>query len=472
MEHHISKLTIAIVVAVSLFFQNGCTKTEYVTEAPADADTTLAPGVFFVAVMWAEDTKIQISWSIPDDDDLQSFEVGLNDSVIAYDLDKTLSTYTIPNLKPDTEYQLSVVARDQSLNATVAKTTAKTRLSFVKSIRKLEPGYKDFQFERSIKTSDGGFLIEGRGTNYPDRSPFRDFMIKLNAAYSIEWKKEYGDWSASATYGLPSLCECPDGGYLLTHRLALTKLDALGEIQWTTLFPDEYRIAELSSSVYDASGDIITVGNSDRNRPNGPVGIEYFIMKLSSSGDERWHKYGGQYNTNYPRAVYTLKDNSLLIAGTCREFFWTMRTNEAGDELTSSVFPNNYSTYDSPRSAYLDAHENLILFGGTASPRALKVDRNGKILWDIYSGLADYHSYSFFGPYGTTTTGDLLVIETNDRGISLNVLSPDGNISRIKTFEDYRKIMMLKENPEGYYEMLSSDGHLYTLDKDGFSGTN
>lgn len=485
MEHFVSKLLIIFLIITELFFQAGCTKTEYIIEEHENADTTSVPGAFSVTVLSRTDTEVQIRWDIPydNDNDLQSFEVGVNDSIIVYDLSKTINTYKVQNLTPDTEYQLSVVAVDHSLKSSVAKTSAKTYPSFVKAILRLDLEYEDFRFHEGIATSDGGFLIEGRGTINIYTSPSHDFIIKLKSDYSIEWKKEYDEWYSSSTYSLRSIIECADGGYLLTHSHALTKLTAFGEIQWTTVAPGDLNTGYLSSSSYDSSGNFITVGCTSRNLPNRPVTDEYFVIKLSSAGEILWYKYGGSDYSTYAEGIFILDDSSILVCGTSRQNFWTMLMNDKGDEQVSKVYPNSYGVEDILYSSYLDGHKNLILLGAYAGalppygysntfPRALKVDLNGNIIWDIYPRLTDYYVFSAFSIYAATSNEDLLVIGTDDRGISLNLLSSGGNVSEIKTFRNYPSMLILKDNPEGYYEMVSSDGYIIVLDKEGYLDIN
>jgi len=488
------KICIWIIISF-LVLQTGCTKTEYLIEKPDKPISNTAPKTFSVSADIITDTEVRINWDIPTDEenDLKSFEIGVNDSIIVYDLSTETKSYLIQNLQPNIEYKLSIVATDEANNISTASTIIKTLKSFIKNIFKLELGYESFSFGKAIETSDGGFLIEGLGTTNHYVSPTNYFIIKLKSDYSVEWKKEFPEWYASAsTYAPQAIAESEGKGYLVTHTHALTRLDASGNIQWTYKLPEEYK-STLVSSNFDLASDLISVGNSDRDWPDGPISLEYFVIKISSNGSEQWHRYGGHSIVNYPHRVYVQKDNSILVTGVAESTgsqnyaenhnwinsFWTVKLNETGEELSQKLYPNEGHNEDILLSSYLSPNGNILLMGAYGGylppyglyntfPRVLKIDPNGDIVWDILPRLSGNYAFSTFWTYDTIEDEKLLVLGNDDRGVSLNMLAPDGNVSEIVSLRNYPSMVLIKNNTDGFYELISSDGYVIICDKEGY----
>ncbi|MGV8094153.1 MAG: hypothetical protein AB2L24_20015 [Mangrovibacterium sp.] len=52
------------------------------------------------------------------------------------------------------------------------------------------------------------------------------------------------------------------------------------------------------------------------------------------------------------------------------------------------------------------------------------------------------------------------------------MLFPNGSIYEISTFRNYSAMLLVKDNPEGYYEMTSYDGYVIILDQEGYLAEN
>lgn len=494
-----SKIIPIVPLVIVFLLQFGCTNTEYIIDEPIIGDSTNSPGGFTVSVSSVTDTKVLLNWAIPNntDNDLTSFEIGVNDSIVVYDLSVNTSSYMVEDLIPDTEYEFTVVATGQDFQKTMATVTTQTLKSLLKGIISYDLGYEDCYFQIALKTSDGGYIVEGYGTiNTYSTSP-HDFLLKINADHSIEWYREYEEWYSSLTYSPRSLLECPDGSFLLTQNRALTKISPKGDIMWIFEVPEEYKIACLVSSAVDSNGDFIVVGNSDRNWPNGPIFIEYFLLKVSSHGVEQWHRYGGESAVSDPQKIYYF-DQTILVLGTAESTgshsyadnhewtnnFWRLELDQNGEKVSQRIYPNEFEVEDLTQDAYIRDDGTIIFLGAYGGylppngyyntyPRALKIDKFGDIVWDETPKLADYYVFSSFDAYDEASNGDLLVLGTDDRGVSLNRVNSDGSASEIISLRGYSNMLSIKEDLlQNTYELISPNGYIIILNRDGYISNN
>ena len=489
-------IVLLVIVSLLLF---GCTKTEYIIEEPIVGESTNSPEEFTVFVSSVTDTKVLLNWAIPNntDNDLMSFEIGVNDSIVIYDLSENTSSYMVEDLMPDTEYKFTVVATGQNFQKTIATVKTQTLKSLLKGVISYDLGYEDYYFHIALKTSDGGYIVEGYGPIHSYSVSPKDFLLKINADHSVEWLREYEEWYSSSTYSPKSLIECPDGSFLLTQNKALTKFSPKGDIMWIFEVPEEYNIGGLASSAIDSNGDFVAVGNSDRNWPDGPIFIEYFLLKVSSQGVEQWHRYGGESAVSDPQKIYNF-DQTILVLGTAESTgshsydenhdwtnnFWRLELDQNGEEISQRLYPNEFEVGDLMQDSYFSEDGTIILLGAYCGflppygyydtyPRALKIDKFGDILWDKTPKFTDYYVFSSFKSYDGASNGDLLVLGTDDRGISINRVNSDGSASEIITLRGYSNMLSIKEDLlQNTYELISPNGYIIILNRDGYISNN
>lgn len=494
-----SKIIPIVPLLIVLLFQFGCTKTEYIIDEPIIGDSTNSPGEFTVSVSSVTDTKVLLNWAIPNnkDNDLMSFEIGVNDSIVVYDLSVNTSSYMVEDLIPDTEYEFTVVATGQDFQKTMATVRTQTLKSLLKGIISYELGYEDCYFQIALKTSDGGYIVEGFGPIHSYSVSPHDFLLKINADHSIEWFREYEQWYSSSTYSPKSLLECPDGSFLLTQNKALTKFSSKGDIMWIFEVPEEYDIGCLVSSAVDSNGDFVAVGNSDGNWPNGPIFSKYFLLKVLSHGVEQWHKYGGESAVSNPLKIYSF-DQTILVLGTAESTgshsyseydnwtnnFWRLELDQNGEKISQRLYLNEFEVGDLLQDTYFSEDGTIIFLGAYSGylppygyydtyPRALKINKFGDVIWDKTPKLTDYYVFSSFKAYDEASNGDLLVLGTDDRGVSLNRVNSDGSASEIITLRGYSNMLTIKEDLlQNTYELISPNGYIIILNRDGYISNN
>ena len=203
-----------------------------------------------------------------------------------------------------------------------------------------------------VNAPDGGYLLVGDL-----------WIVKINAAGEKQWEKYYeGDFldlfkAAVAT---------PDGGFLLARNfnqgfetdtnIILIKIDAQGNEQWTKTYggsADEQVTSIIASSAggyliggYSASG----IGG-DKSEPN-QGGRDYWVIKVDETGEKQWDKtIGGEADDEIAELV-EIPTGGYLLAG-------NSNSDKSGDKSQDYSYEN-----------------------GTATFWAVKIDAQGKKVWD------------------------------------------------------------------------------------------
>ena len=189
---------------------------------------------------------------------------------------------------------------------------------------------------RAIKQCfDGGYILVGYTTSTDgDVSDFYggyDYWVaKTNDVGTIEWEKSFGgdahDWASSVQQTADSGFIV--AGYTISNNGQVTghhgdfdywvlKLDAAGSIQWQKALGGS-GIDHARSVIQTTDGGYIVAGSSwsIQGDVTGNHGSDdYWIVKLSDSGTLEWQKtYGGQ-NSDLGYAIRQTDDGGYIIAG-------------------------------------------------------------------------------------------------------------------------------------------------------------
>lgn len=465
----------AFVGIMLLILLNSCTEVNYLIEEPAVPKQNLAPASFEMLISRTTDTEIAVSWTVPADPegDAVHFEISLNDSVIAYDIATT--SYTIENLRENSEYKISVAALDGSRNHSKAEKTVRTKKSFLSEVVDLGFNYTDITLNTAIHLKDGSIVLWGRGRQLTKFEEYKYFMVKLRPDYSIEWQKEY-KWGLSLDDVPISVLDCSGNGFLVVQYRTIVKLDHLGNQQWTYKVPMEYNRTFLRSAVKDDNGDYIIVGQSDRNWPKGRICIEYFLMKISSTGNEIWHKYGGQHVTNYAEKIINCGNNEFLVSGVAeytgsfnyddnydwKQGLWLMRVNGDGQESSQSIYPDQSN---GRCIANLDDGSNIFMGG-----KFTKINLKGEVQWDVSPELHTPGGFfCYIADYDVMNKNEYLILAIDDRGITFSHLNINtGGVEKIIKLRGYPNGIFINYNEKGYYEYITEYGYLIRLNVDGY----
>ncbi len=469
-----------------------CTKTTYIIEEPHEQIKNSSPGTFEIVATNITDKKVDFQWGSSTDPDGEplTYEVALNDSVIAYDL--TANKYTIEKLVPGIEYKITVTALDKLRNSSKASKTVRTLKSFLLGTFFFDLAYEKYSFIKAIKTSDSGVLVLGMGSIFERTKPSKYFLLKLKSDYSIEWVKEF-EWGALSSELPITIKEIQNDGFFVVQWQKITKVDYLGNSKVLYEVPVEYKVNYLRDIEIDLNGNYIVVGESHRNWPTPPICIEYFLVKLNQNGAELWHSYGGSTIVNYPTAIKRVAGNQYLIVGLAestksasydenhdwRTNFWVKTIDENGNEISEQIFKNIYLVDDVLNDCLLESDGSLTLAGAAAGSftgayntkaRFTKISsQSNKIIWDIVPGLESNGIFCSIDCIDKIQSdGGYIVLASDNQGISISEFSILGNLNRTRKLRDYPSGVFVKYNPLGYYEYITKDGFLVVFNRDGY----
>ncbi len=221
--------------------------------------------------------------------------------------------------------------------------------------------YND-QASSIIQTSDGGFLVCGRSNSNP--SLVMDvFLIKLNAAGSVQWAKRYGDavWDEST-----SLIQTADLGFAVCgsttsfgpgdYNGLIFKTDSIGNLQWTTVAGNAAGADALYGLVETDDGSIVSAGFAEgysvhrysNSSLMGNDSADVWMIKLTASGDTVWNYLYGGYRLDEGYSLQKHPDGGFLTAAYTQSFtsdnswqVYIIKTDSLGIACTGiPVFPD------------------------------------------------------------------------------------------------------------------------------------
>ncbi len=197
------------------------------------------------------------------------------------------------------------------------------------------------------QTNDGGIILGGfsrsdiSGDKTGNKIGLFDFwIIKLDNSQNIEWQKTIGGFGDDRPY---SISQTIDGGYIVggistsgisgnktEARLGFTdfwvvKLGATGNIEWDRTIgggiEDILDHEILESIIQTTDGGYMLTGSSDNNisgnkTENSKGGVDYWIVKLSSTGVIEGQKTIGGSNYDSAYDIAQTNDGGFIIIGT------------------------------------------------------------------------------------------------------------------------------------------------------------
>ncbi|MDG4716163.1 hypothetical protein [Winogradskyella marincola] len=361
--------------------------------------------------------------------------------------------------------------QDDSFDYWILKFDANDQLQWQKTYG----GSLDDRGNDIIETSDGGYAILGYSfSNNDDASNnagLQDYwIVKLNASGSILWEKSFGYQGADS--GI-SLIETNDQGFLITGILDVTasggegntqrtanrhaggdywalKLDISGNLEWSRYYGGNFTDTPYGVVQTEDNGFIIA-GSSDSEDTDisGNIGTyDFWVIKISSSGDLVWEKSFGGSQIDEARAIIKSGDGNYIIAGDTRSNdndvsqnkgaadLWLIKISPTGNLIWEKTIGgsnfdvaraiensqnNGFIISGSSRSSDIDVSENK----GQNDAWILKTDNNGNLLWETTFGGSNI-DFS----YDVAELANGSVIAVGDTA------SNDGDIIENKGFSD------------------------------------
>ncbi|MFN0174968.1 MAG: T9SS type A sorting domain-containing protein [Saprospiraceae bacterium] len=189
---------------------------------------------------------------------------------------------------------------------------------------------------RSIEqTSDGGYITAGFTVSddgdIAENYGFFDFwVVNFDSLGAVLWKKNYGGSSFEEAFAIK---QTSDSGFIVTgytesndidvsgnhgnKDVWLLKLDSIGNIQWQKC---------LGGSNWDEANDIqLTIdggfvlvgrsGSTDGDVTGNHGSWDYWVVKLSSTGQIEWQKCYGGGNYDFGYTIFPTSDGGYIVAG-------------------------------------------------------------------------------------------------------------------------------------------------------------
>ncbi len=260
-----------------------------------------------------------------------------------------------------------------------------------------------------IETSDGGFALLGYSSSsdldVSQNAGNKDFwIIKVDNSGNLQWQKSFGYSGLDAG---KTLVQTNDNGYLITGVLDVT-----------------------------ASGGQGNSRNSQRH-----AGGDIWAIKLNSFGDKEWSKYYGGSFTDTPLGVVKTNDNGFIIVGSSDSDdvdisnnkgsydFWVIKVSSTGNLVWEKNFGG--SEIDEARAITATNDGNYIIVGDTRSSDKDVTNNNGAAdLWMIkISPDGNLISQKTIGATGFDVARSISKTQDNGYLIAGSSRSSDGNFT-------------------------------------------
>jgi len=204
----------------------------------------------------------------------------------------------------------------------------------------------DYNYPSKMHEShDGGFII--CGVTDADDSFGDPYALKLNACGDLQWKATYGNFGNYDTAS--HIIQAADSNYIVllkylsdTSRIALVKLDTLGNVIWQYDYNHHWgsepkALMETSDRGFLITGHTYTPNPGDSTL----VWLRSMLIKIDSNGNEQWEKVLGIGDTTVSNAYCSVEletggflvSTSIVDIETDERNLGVYRVDETGDLL-------------------------------------------------------------------------------------------------------------------------------------------
>jgi hypothetical protein len=337
----------------------------------------------------------------------------------------TFQKYYVDSLDVFSNYFQVLQTNDHGYLTGNVRALVKTdSLGQIEWYRKYAYGNGSPLFFTSCKTYNNEYMTTGQS-----------LILKLNANYTISWKKEL-IVQPSISYAFYAAEESSDHGFILageldfnqilTSHFFLIKTDSLGIIEWSKIYSLETGNDIFGSLLVTNDGGYILCGNSKTVFDTSSNHNDIKIIKTDSLGNPQWAKH---YNRNIPDenfcyhitatydGGYALIGNKnfdtfiLKIDSTGNILWKKLYVDAAGGAWQSSRWIEETKDYGLVVTAFLDGSGTLFF----------KTDSAGNLLWT--------RNYPYIGPQGAC------VRETDDGGYIIGAVGYAGTNSSGNFFD-------------------------------------
>ncbi|HYV90967.1 MAG TPA: T9SS type A sorting domain-containing protein [Chitinophagales bacterium] len=355
-------------------------------------------------------------------------------------------------------------------------------------------GGSGYDYSTSIEqTSDGGFVVGGiassidgdvDGNHDPTGYEPDCWIIKLDSAGNIEWKKCLGGSSWDGAYSIEQVA---DGGYIVAAAAAsdngdvtgshgecdcwIVKLDNAGEIEWQKTYGGTK--LDYASSVHESKkGGYIFIGSgrSEDGDFTGHLGSNnddnLWVIRLDSAGNILWKKNLGVTDYNDSYTIMETVDAGYIVTG---QSISLVKLDSIGDIQWKKIFDvqdicdvqDARQTSDGGYIVVGDSWRQIIDWppSGDGDFWIGKTDNYGNLEWqDTLGGSGTEYAYGSLSIKETLDGGFLLAGETmsNDEDVSGNHGDWDVWVVKLSAPNGINEAGVIKNSIEIYPNPFSS----------------
>jgi len=295
------------------------------------------------------------------------------------------------------------------------------------------------------QTSDGGYIIAGFATFLVGPTGYDFCILKLSPSGNIEWQRAYAGSSLDTAH---SIQQTADGGYIVAGSKRssgpgsgdfwILKLSPWGDVEWQKTYggsdsDSADSIQQVADEGYIVAGPTYSFGAGMR---------DFWILKLSSSGDVEWQKAYGGSDTDIAHSIQQTADGGYIVTGSTRSFgagngdFWILKLDSGGDVEWQKAYGGSdtdiaHSIQQTADGGYIVAGYTHSLGAGNGDFWILKLDSGGDVEWQrAYGGsrsdMAQSIQQTSDGGYivagmtrsgfGRIGSGDFLILKLDSGG--------------------------------------------------------
>jgi len=173
-----------------------------------------------------------------------------------------------------------------------------------------------------VPAGDGGFILAGY-TKSSGAGQQDVYLLKVNAAGSAVWQKQYGGTEHDAAH---AICATHDGGYVVVGEtrsfgagdrdVYLIKVTATGDSLWSRTFGGVQN--DIGYAVFvDSYGAIFIAGATESS---GAGEYDAFLLQCDSEGDSLAATVRGGAGIDYALALAPAGDGGYVLAGYTSSF--------------------------------------------------------------------------------------------------------------------------------------------------------
>ena len=305
--------------------------------------------------------------------------------------------------------------------------------------QKVYGGSDDDRGREIIVTNDGGYAIIGSSKSQDgdvsSNSGFNDFwVLKISNSGNLIWEKSFGYSGSDNGF---SIIQTHDNGYLISgvidvtssdgqgnNRLSLNrhaggdywviKINSAGILQWSRYFGGTFTDTSYALSETQ-TGNFIIVGSSDSDDidiNNNKGTYDFWVLKISSSGDLIWEKSFGGSEIDEARDITITENGDFLIVGDSRSVdtdvlynngaadIWIIKINSDGELIWERTYGG--TSFDGVQSIQKTMNNDYIVAGNSRSSDVnlennngqndawfFKIDSQGVLKWQNSVGGSD-----------------------------------------------------------------------------------